>query len=72
MNREVDRLVGEVSRQARLDRERKPVVLFNASTRITGLSLNAAFQLLTGWALRLAGVALRVFEEEAKDPVTRG
>ncbi len=31
------------------------VVLFNASTRITGLSLNAAFQLLTGWALRLAG-----------------
>jgi len=33
----------------------RPVVLFNASTRITGLSLNAAFQLLTGWGLRLAG-----------------
>lgn len=33
-----------------------PVVLFNASTRISGLSLNAAFQLLTAWALRLAGV----------------
>jgi len=32
-----------------------PVILFNASTRITGLSLNAAFQLLTGWTLRLAG-----------------
>ncbi len=32
------------------------VVLFNASTRLTGLSLNAAFQLLTAWALRLAGV----------------
>jgi hypothetical protein len=35
---------------------RQPVVLFNASTRLTGLSLNAAFQLLTGWALRLAGI----------------
>jgi len=34
----------------------RPVVLFNASTRISGLSLNAAFQLLTAWALRLAGV----------------
>lgn len=33
----------------------QPIVLFNASTRITGLSLNAAFQLLTGWSLRLAG-----------------
>lgn len=33
----------------------RPVVLFNASTRLTGLSLNAAFQLLTGWGLRLAG-----------------
>jgi len=33
----------------------QPVILFNASTRITGLSLNAAFQLLVGWSLRLAG-----------------
>jgi hypothetical protein len=33
-----------------------PVVLFNASTRISGLSLNAAFSLLTSWSLRLAGV----------------
>jgi len=36
--------------------DNRPVVLFNASTRLTGLSLNAAFQLLTGWGLRLAGV----------------
>jgi len=34
----------------------RPVVIFNVSTRLTGLSLNAAFQLLTGWSLRLAGV----------------
>lgn len=33
-----------------------PVVIFNASTRLSGLSLNAAFSLLTGWSLRLAGV----------------
>ena len=33
-----------------------PVLLFNASTRLTGLSLNASFQLLTGWMLRLVGV----------------
>ncbi len=34
----------------------KPVILFNASTRLSGLSLNAAFQLLSGWALQLDGV----------------
>jgi hypothetical protein len=33
-----------------------PVVFFNSSTRLTGLSLNAAFALLTSWALRLQGV----------------
>ena len=34
----------------------KRIVSFNASTRITGLSLNAAFAMLTGWSLRLQGV----------------
>jgi hypothetical protein len=33
----------------------RPVVIFNASTRLEGLSQNAAFSLLAGWALRLAG-----------------
>lgn len=33
----------------------KRIVSFNASTRITGLSLNAAFAMLTGWSLRLQG-----------------
>lgn len=33
-----------------------PVVFFNASTRITGLSQNAAFSLLTALGLQLAGV----------------
>ncbi len=32
-----------------------PVVVFNASTRLSGLSQNAAFSLLTSWSLRLSG-----------------
>ncbi len=38
-----------------------PVVFFNASTRIWGLSQNAAFQLLTAWSLRLQGVPVVQF-----------
>ncbi len=33
----------------------RPVVIFNASTRLLGLSQNAAFSLITAWSLRLAG-----------------
>jgi hypothetical protein len=36
-------------------RSQKPVVFFNASTRLSGLSLNAAFNLLAGWTVRMAG-----------------
>ncbi len=35
--------------------KKPPVVLFNASTRITGMSQNAAFSLLTAWALKIRG-----------------
>jgi hypothetical protein len=45
-----------ISRIARPDPEVKPVVFFNASTRLVGMSLNAAFSLLTAWALRLQKV----------------
>ena len=34
---------------------RAPVVFFNASTRLSGMSLNAAFGMLTSWSLRLQG-----------------
>lgn len=34
----------------------RPVVFFNASTRLTNLSQNSAFATLTSWALRLSGV----------------
>ena len=38
------------------DQGRLPVVFFNASTRLSGLSQNAAFSLLASWAVRLSGV----------------
>jgi len=44
----VDRLVSPPG-------EKQPVIIFNASTRITGMSQNASFSLITAWALRLAG-----------------
>jgi len=59
------RLAGEISRRAGQPRTNpskgpglrlKPVIFFNASTRLSGLSQNAAFSLLASWALRLAGV----------------
>jgi hypothetical protein len=33
----------------------RPVVVFNASTRLSGLSLNAAFSLLASWGLKMEG-----------------
>lgn len=36
--------------------EQAPVLFFEASTRLAGISLNAAYNLLTSWSLRLQGV----------------
>jgi hypothetical protein len=46
----------EVAAHAKQVGEAKPVVIFNASARLTGLSQNAAFSLLTAWSLGLSGV----------------
>ncbi len=43
------------------DPKTRPVIFFNASTRLQGLSLNAAFSLLASWALRLAGTPVVQF-----------
>jgi hypothetical protein len=56
VNQAVKHMAKEVARAAPEQDGDKIVVSFNASTRITGLSLNAAFAMLTGWALRLQGV----------------
>ena len=52
--RRLERVAREVERSAPAA-QTKPVILFNASTRLRGLSLNAAFSMLTAWALRLSG-----------------
>jgi hypothetical protein len=51
-------LARQVAENAQPELDQPPVVIFNASSRLTGLSLNAAFSLLVGWSLRLAGVPL--------------
>jgi hypothetical protein len=54
-NRRIDRLAAVIKRRSPVG-EGKPVIFFNASTRLGGLSLNAGFQLITSWSLRLQGV----------------
>lgn len=49
------RLAELVARQAP-PAAQAPLVFFNASTRLSGMSLNAAFGLLASWSLRLQGV----------------
>lgn len=41
------------------DPDPRPVVFFNASTRISRLSLNAAFGLLASWSVRASGIPVR-------------
>jgi hypothetical protein len=54
-NWRVIKLTRQVTRNAKLNPEQAPVVFFNASTRIKGLSLNAAFSFLTALGVQLAG-----------------
>ncbi len=44
-----------VARASRSLPDRQPVLFFNATTRLSGLSQNAAFSLLASWAVRLTG-----------------
>ncbi len=46
----------EVAGNSVLKADQQPVIFFNASTRLGGLSLNAGFSLITAWGLRLAGI----------------
>ncbi len=50
------RLTRQVSEQARPDSGQSPVAFFNASSRLGGVSLNAAFTQLTSLGLQLDGV----------------
>ncbi len=53
-SRRLQEMAQAVARHAPVT-QNAPVVFFNASTRLQGMSQNAAFALLSGWALRLAG-----------------
>ncbi len=55
INKDIKRMAREVAKAAPDADENQVVVSFNASTRINGLSVNAAFAMLTGWSLRLQG-----------------
>ncbi len=59
--RRIRRLARQVQEFARPDPALPRVVMFNASARLTGLSLNAAFSALTAWGLRLGGVEVHQF-----------
>jgi len=56
INRDIRRMARLVEALAPDPADDRLIISFNASTRITGLSLNAAFAMLTGWSLRLQGV----------------
>lgn len=56
-NEETIRSIAQkVAREAPSGNGNRPVIFFNASTRISGLSLNAAFSLISAWSLQMAGV----------------
>ena len=38
--------------------DQKPIIFFDASTRLSGLSLNASFAILSAWSLSLQGVPI--------------
>lgn len=56
IHRQIRRMADEVVKVAPVPDGTRTVLSFNASTRIAGMSLNAAFAMLTGWSLRLQGV----------------
>lgn len=51
----ISRVASQVEKWENTNGDPSPIVFFNVSSRISGISLNAAFSLLTGWSLRLAG-----------------
>ena len=50
-----------VKAHSRPNHSQKPIVLFNASTRLTGFSQNAAFNLLTSLGLQVVGNPVKHF-----------
>jgi hypothetical protein len=55
-NLQINRFSSQVYLHTHPNPDLKPVVFFNASTRLVGMSLNSAFALLTSWSLRFQKV----------------
>lgn len=53
--RRIRQVAQQVAKHAETRPDARPVIFFNASTRLSGLSLNAAYSLITSWAVRLSG-----------------
>ena len=51
-------IASQVAKFKSIDSNKKPVVFFNASTRLEGMSLNAAYSLIASWAIRLTGAPI--------------
>ena len=51
----IRRLTREVGQNTDPASPDKPILFFNASTRLDGLSLNAAFSMISSWGIQLAG-----------------
>ncbi len=52
----IKRVSGQVAAYAPHNTTEQPLLVMNVSSRLTGLSQNNAFTLLTAWGMRLAGV----------------
>lgn len=56
LHRRIFHIQRQIANQAVMDPDQDPVLFFNASTRLRGLSQNAAFSLIAAWGLQMAGV----------------
>ncbi len=55
-HRNIREIARKVAERESLARQHAPVVFFNASARLSHLSQNAAFSLISSWGVRLGGV----------------
>jgi hypothetical protein len=60
-NRRLFQITRQVARNARIKSDQRPIAIFNATTRLSGISLNAAFAYLAACGLQLAGMPVVYF-----------
>jgi hypothetical protein len=60
-NRRLLQITRQVAQNTRVKLDQQPVAFFNASTRLSGISLNASFSFLAACGLQLAGIPVVYF-----------